>query len=573
MRNRLIFFSLLLPLFLQASAMKSLSCVGDGTFQERDLYDALGLKQPSWYEFWKDKRPKINHRLSISLLESLQNYYKSQGFYHASVEKSEDNTSITFTVKKGAPTIIREINSTLKSPYSELITYEVGDRFNAQTFIEIKKQIKRKLQIEGYCNSHFDAKARVDLEKNIVKIRYTLQKNTPCHFGKVTINAPKDISPKVILSRLNFKEGSLYSSKLIKESYSTISGLEAFDGVQLTKTRKSDIIDLNIDLKSKEKRIRQEIGIGYETNLGPKGIFRWQERNYHGDAKKISFDLKYSKREKYIKNSFFWPAFIPVPYFHDYYLDLKNDFLYSEYDFENFTEKKYADYLHLMKDYRLFSIDMGLGLEKIHIKKTADVCNVSTGNFLLFFPFINLIIDQRDSKIDPRNGIYMSAYFESGLKYLASSTSYSKFIAEARVIKTVNNLTLAAKGKLGLISEFEKSLPESKLFFAGGAFSNRAYGYNRLGASDSMCDEVGAKTLIDTSIEMSYPLYKKIAGALFYDATMISEKSLSFSIDFINAVGVGLRYLTPIGPVKIDFGVDVEKKEQYALHFQIGQSF
>ncbi len=553
--------------------MKYLDCKGDGTFSESELYDALGLKQPSWYEFWKEKRPKINPKLTTSLQESLQNYYKSEGFYHARVLKKEDNNTVFFSVQKGVPSLIKEIKSDLESNYNSLISYKEGDRFNANTFIQIKKEIKKKLLEDGYCNYNFDAKARVDIEKNIVYIRYHLQKNRPCRFGKITIKIPDDISTKVVKSRLNFQEGSFYSSKLINESYSTISGLEAFDGVQISQKRKSDIIDINIDLKKKVKRIRQEIGIGYETNLGPKGIFRWEERNFKGNARKLSFDFKYSQKEKYIKNGYFSPAVFKVPYRDGYYLDLKNEFIYSEYEFENFNEVKYADYLHLLKDYYLFSVDMGLGVEKIRIAKKGDACNVSEGNFLLFFPFLNIIIDTRDSKINPKNGLYLSGYIESGLKYLASSTSYSKFIAEARFIKTVDNFTLAGKVKLGLINEFEKSLPESKLFFAGGAFSNRAYGYNRLGASDSMCDEVGAKTLIDTTLEASHSIYKNIDAALFYDATMISEKSFEFTIDFIHALGFGFRYLTPIGPVKLDFGMNVEDKDQYALHFQIGQSF
>lgn len=573
MRSKLILFSILLPLILSATSIKYLECKGSGTFSESELYDALGLKQPAWYEFWKEKRPKINPKLTTSLLESLENFYKAEGYYHARVEKEEDNTTIFFSVKKGTPALIKEIKSDLENSYNELISYKVGDRFNANTFIGIKKDIKKQLLEDGYCNYNFDAKARVDIEKNIVFIHYHLQKNSPCKFGKITTKTPKDISEKVLRSRLNFREGSPYSSKRINESYSTISGLEAFDGIQLTQERKSDIININIDLKEKSKRIRQEVGIGYETNLGPKGIFRWEERNFLGNARKLAFDLKYSQKEKYIKNTYFSPARLKVPYKEGYYLDLKNEFIYSEYEFENFDEVKYADYIHLLKDYHLFSVDMGLGLEKINIDKKGDACNVSEGNFLLFFPFVNLIIDTRDSKINPKNGLYLSGYFESGLEYLASSTSYSKFIAEARLIKTIQEFTLAAKGKIGLINEFEKSLPESKLFFAGGAFSNRAYGYNRLGASDSMCDEVGAKTLIDTTIEISHPIHKNIDAALFYDATMISEKSFEFTIDFIHAVGLGFRYLTPIGPVKIDFGMNIEDKDQYALHFQIGQSF
>ncbi len=564
---------LLLPLLLYANVMKYVTCESDGGFSQSELYEALGLKQVAWYKFWKDKHPKVNTKLSTSLKETLKNFFKSQGYYHAIVTQKEDNTTIHFSVKKGSPVLISEVKSDLQAPFQSLISYKKGDIFKATTFVEIKQNIKKKLLEEGYCNAIFDAKARIDIEKNIVFIRYHLQKNSPCHFGNIMINAPDNIDKKVIASRLNFHSGSRYSSKLIRESYSTISGLEAFDGVQIAQKRHTDIVNLNIKLKKKAKRIRQEIGVGYETNLGPKGLFRWQERNFHGDAKKLSFDLKYSQKEKFIKNSFFQPAFMYVPYKRGYYLDLKNEFLYSEYQYENFEEKKYADYLHLLKDYALFSVDFGLGLEKITIKKTGEVCNVSEGNFLLFFPFLNMIIDARDSKIDPRNGFYLSFYTESGLKYLASSSSYSKFMLEGRLIKTLNHFTMAAKAKIGLIREFKNSLPESKLFFAGGAFSNRAYGYNRLGASDSMCDEVGAKTLVDTTLEVSHPLYQKIDGALFYDATMISEKSFEFTIDFIHAVGIGLRYHTPIGPIKIDFGMNVEDKSKYALHFQIGQSF
>jgi translocation and assembly module TamA len=553
--------------------MKTLICQPDGSFLESELYDALGLKQPSWYEFWKDKHPKINAKLTASFYESLQNFYKSQGFYHANIQKEETNTTITFRIKKGAVSSIVEIQSDLEPRYNQLITFHKKDRFRATQFIEIKQAIKKKLLEDGYCNANFDAKARVDIEKNIVFLSYHLQKNQQCRFGAIMIKAPDNIAQKVIRSRLNFQEGSTYSSKLIKESYSTISGLEAFDGVQISQKKVTDVVNLNINLKKKAKRIRQEIGVGYETNLGPKGIFRWEERNFKGDARKVSFDLKYSNKEKYIKNAFFWPAFMHLPYKERFYLDLKNEFLYSKYAFENFDEAKLADYLHLLKDYHYFAVDMGLGLEKISIKKTGEICNVSEGNFLLFFPFLNLIIDTRDSKINPKNGLYLSLYLESGLKYIASSTSYSKFIAEARFIQSRHLFTFAAKGKLGLISEFQKYLPESKRFFAGGAFSNRAYGYNRLGARDSMCDEVGGKTLIDTTLEVSHPIYKNIDAALFYDATMISLKSFEFTIDFIHAVGFGFRYHTPIGPVKIDLGVNVEDKNQYALHFQIGQSF
>ena len=145
MAGRLILFMLLLPLFLYANTVKTLICQPDGTFSQSELYEALGLKQPSWYEFWKDKYPKINAKLTTSFYESLQNFYQSQGFYHAKIDKEESNTTITFYIKKGVASSVADIQSDLEARYNQLITFQPGDRFIATRFIEIKQTIKKKL--------------------------------------------------------------------------------------------------------------------------------------------------------------------------------------------------------------------------------------------------------------------------------------------------------------------------------------------------------------------------------------------------------------------------------------------
>jgi translocation and assembly module TamA len=574
LQKKILFISsIFITQILFSDQLKYVEFKNNKTFNDKELYEVLGLQTPSWYEFYKDKRAKTNTKLIDSLQDILTNYYKMEGFYHVDIQKDETNSTVVYEIDSGKGVYISDIKSNLSKKYQKLINQKEGKRFSATKFIDSKANIKKELLLNSYCNYILEAKALVDLEKNSVSLKYNLQKNSPCKFGDISINLPKNVDEKVVRSRLNFKKGSLYSSKKVRDAYSSISGLEAFNSIQIKQDKKSETINLTIDLKRKSKTIRQEIGVGYETNLGPKGIFKWEQRNFQGGARKISFDFKYSKKEQYLKNSFYWPAFMQTPFFNDYYLDLKNDFIFSKYEYDKFDESKIANHTHLLKDYHLFSIDFGLGLERIKIEKTGDICNISDGHFFLLYPFANLMVDTRDSKINPKNGLYMSAYLESGMKFLASDVSYSKFLVEARTIKSWDRLTVALKAKLGFISEFEKQLPESKRFFAGGAFSNRAYGYNRLGATDSSCDDMGGKTLLDTTAEADYWVYKKFGVAAFYDSTMITEKSLDFQIDFNHAIGVGIRYLTPIGPVKIDFGMDVENHDQYALHFQIGQSF
>ena len=571
MKRVLILFLFAVTLF--AGADKKVFFKGNQNLKSDYLYKNLNLTiQKSWYEFYKDDTPKIDKKILKPLKDSLVKLYKSEGFFKVRVDQKIEKKKITFIIDEKEPIMIRDINTTTNLDIKEFLKFKKGDRFVVKKFISIRENLKKHLQDKGYCNYELTTKAFVDLKKYQVDLLYKLDKHKKCIFGKIKIDTPDDIDEKVINSRLLFSSGDSYSSQKIVKSYEKILGLDAFDTLHIKKQVNGNRIDTDITVGKKHTLIRREIGVGYETNYGARTIFRWEHRNFKGDARKLGFDLKYSKNERYIKNTFFNPAFIKVPYFNRYF-DLKNEFLYSFVKYDRFDEKKYVDILHFQKEFDEFSFDLGVDYENIFITKQKEYCEINDGHFVLLSPFVKAILDKRDSKIDPKNGIYISAYWESGLTYLASSTSYSKIFLEGRAIKTLADFTIAVKGKLGLIKEITNSLPESKLFFAGGSFSNRAYGYNKLGAYDGGCDKMGGKTVVDNSLEISHPLTNKVSFALFWDATMISAKEYFFDLDFVHSVGFGFRYKTLIGPVKLDFGRDVKDSSIYAIHFQIGQSF
>ena len=571
--------SLLILVFLSLSLvakepLKKVIFVGNHKLTQKFLEENLNIVvEKSWYEFYKDATPKINKNIIKPLTNSLITLYKSQGFYKVRVDVVQSDTNITFNIQENNPLLVSDINSSLANEYKKLQTFKIGDRFIVDKFLNIRKSLRKKLSNDGYCNADLRTKAYIDLKKYSCKLLYKVVKNKKCKFGKTTIQTSKDIPQKVILSRLYFRRGDDYSSKKILKSYETILGLDVFDIINIKQKNHGDRIDINIKTNKKQTMIKRLVGVGYETKYGPKIMFGWEQRNFKGGARKLSFKTKYSKKEQYFKNTFFFPAFIKEPIW-GRYIDFKNDFIISKTSYEKFDEKKISDRLHFLKDIEFISMDAGVSFEKIKIyKKDKSACNIKDGFYTLLSPYIKAIIDSRDSKIDAKNGIYLSGYFESGLTYLASSTSYSKLILEGRAIKTLAGFTIAGKAKTGFIKEFQKSLPESKLFFAGGAFSNRAYGYNVLGAFDSGCSDMGAKTLVDNSLEISHHLWKKLSWALFWDATMLSIKEQDFSLDFIHSYGFGLRYNTAIGPVKLDYGVNSKDISIYTIHFQIGQSF
>ena len=182
----------------------------------------------------------------------------------------------------------------------------------------------------------------------------------------------------------------------------------------------------------------------------------------------------------------------------------------------------------------------------------------------------------RNSKLNPTSGYYIHAYGELGLSDAEDGSVYYKTLLEGRFIHSFGNLTLAAVGIVGVVDEeSEKSLPESKYFFAGGSFSNRAYGFRELGVILSPTEDSinGASTWANLSLEADYPVWGDLYGAVFTDNTMLTDTAYDFKGEVITSAGVGVRYMTPIGPFKLDVGMNVADPSQYGISFQIGQSF
>jgi len=137
---------------------------------------------------------------------------------------------------------------------------------------------------------------------------------------------------------------------------------------------------------------------------------------------------------------------------------------------------------------------------------------------------------------------------------------------------------MAIVGKMGSISMSDDSyggIPESKKFFGGGAYSNRAYGFRELGIITSPTEYLtwGAMSMANLSLEFDYPVWGDLSAAVFTDNTMLTAESYDFSGEIITSAGVGVRYMTPVGPFKLDVGMNVSDPSQYGISFQIGQSF
>jgi outer membrane protein assembly factor BamA len=551
-----------------------LQITGVEHLDKADIAKSLGVKENSLFNFWSSEKD-LPQEFVENLDTTLKGYLESKGYFDAKFTIHRTDDRIIIDIKEGQPVRVTKIVIESDIDISKFISWKEGDIFAAERFENIKDKIATKLLQDGYCKADLSTKAYVDLLKHSAKLEYRIKKGVVCHFEKPTIeHKPDDITEDVILSRVKYHEGERFDIRKIEESYNSLNSLGVFGNIQIKDNvlENRNSVETKIFLDKKEKLRRYMISLGYATDLGMRAKGSWEKRDFLGNAKKIKFVTELSKKYQTFDATLFVPAFFTMDsIYSDLYVvfgalkEVKSAYKERKLFLKSYIETHYSD----------FSLKKGIGLELLNIDLYEDEESKIGGRFNILFPYFELNYDNRDSKIDPKNGFYANLYGEFGVANRADAVSYLKYLLELRAIKSYDDLTLSAVAKMGVIHELTGHLPASKLFYGGGLFSNRAYSKDRIGyiTSATTFSALGGKTFLNLQLEANYKLYKKLYGALFFDTTFNSKKEYNFNGSRINTVGFGLRYKTPIGPVKVDVGFNTHKRKDYAISIMLGQSF
>jgi outer membrane protein assembly factor BamA len=207
-----------------------------------------------------------------------------------------------------------------------------------------------------------------------------------------------------------------------------------------------------------------------------------------------------------------------------------------------------------------------------------------------------LVQDTRDKPLDAHHGVFSTLNLGVTPSAFGSSANFAKLFGQYAYYKPIHSVVFANSIRLGLAKSFANSfVPTSQLFFSGGGTSLRGFPINEAGPQRLVpfCDvlqeqsscvnvtvPVGGRQLFILNSEARFPLglMKALGGVLFYDGGNVNSaiSFRSFADNYTNTIGVGLRYATPIGPVRIDLGKNVNpvtgiKSTQY--YITLGQAF
>jgi outer membrane protein assembly complex protein YaeT len=593
--------------------VRRITFTGNTQFSSRTLIGTMATKPRPFLQFWKRGDPYNPPTLDEDLLR-IRKYYFDRGFLETSArveqvqEDPEANSvSITIAIDEGPATLVGEVRLTGTipaelSPAEALIAalpLTAGQRLNKAEFDQSRALLLTRLHDATYARAHVIPNTTVDWQTHLAEVTFELRPGDRTTFGEITIEGEHLVKERAIRRQLLIRQGDPYQAKLLDESVDAVFGLGMFQAVTprvLNPDEQGAPLDVAIDVRERKLRSIQ-LGFGFSTVEQFRGEAQWTHRNLWGGAEQLSFSGKASSIQQAAEARFFLPYFLArrtsfaqtafarnQPRLDQDPLSLGGGTLFGIEDTTpSYSEFSLGTESRVRRQFtRRLSGSGGIEFSR-HVFSDVDPDLIGTGvaeNNTLFVPFGELRWDATDNPLNPTRGVMLRGELDLSTSALISTVSFFKLLHEARHYYPLREkLILASRFTIGGIKPYADSetVPSNVRFFAGGPGSIRGYAPNRVGPLDSQGRPIGGDSLLVGSVELRFPISGDLGGVVFVDAGNVYSASPGYDLsDLRVGVGPGIRYNTPVGPFRLDFGVAVNPRagDPFGrLDFSIGQAF
>ena len=189
-------------------------------------------------------------------------------------------------------------------------------------------------------------------------------------------------------------------------------------------------------------------------------------------------------------------------------------------------------------------------------------------------------IDESDDLLDPRSGWRLDGSVEPSVSFGGATSQLVRLTGQARhylPLRETGRIVFASRLHLGtVLGASLADLPSDKRFFAGGGGSVRGFAYQSIGPRTPDGSPLGGRSLVETSAELRWRVRDQIGVVAFVDAGAVSDNA-DFSFDSLRSgAGLGARYITTAGPIRLDVGVPLDRTrfdDPFQIYISIGQAF
>ncbi|WOD13815.1 outer membrane protein assembly factor BamA [Paraburkholderia kirstenboschensis] len=588
-----------------SAKIRQINFIGNKAFSTGTLRDEMQLSTPNWFSWYTKNDLYAKDKLTGDL-ENVRSYYLNRGYLEFNIESTQVSITpdkkdmyLTVTLHEGEPYTISSIklagNLLDREPeLAKLIKIKPGDRFSAEKLQATTKAIVDKLGEYGYAFATVNAQPQIDQSNHKVDLTLQVDPSRRVYVRRINVVGNTRTRDEVVRREMRQMESSWFDSNRLALSKDRINRLGYFTDVDVTTVPVQGGQDqVDIDVKVTEKPTGSiSLGLGYGSGEGPIISAGVSQDNVFGSGTSLALNVNTSTTNRTLTVTQVDPYFTidGIKRITDVYYRTTEPLYYStDSSFRIITAG--ADLKFGVPFSESDMVYFGLGFEQNRLDIDANTPQ-SYKDYVTQFGRVSNNVpltagwsrDDRDSVLVPSRGYYTQANAEYGTPL--GDTPYYKADLQAQYYYSfargfVLGLNLQGGYGNGLNG---KPYPIFKNYYAGGIGSVRGYEPSSLGPRDATTnDPIGGSKMVVGNIELTVPLpgsgYDRTLRVFtFLDGGNVwgSEGSSIGANGLRYGYGLGLAWISPIGPLKLSLGFPLVKHagDQYQkFQFQIGTSF
>lgn len=381
-------------------------------------------------------------------------------------------------------------------------------------------------------------------------------------FGKVRYQSKK-LDQGLVERYQNFSEGEYFDTSTLNTFQQALVGSQYFDDVNLHQNRHPDTKTIDLDLVLEERKRRNYgIGVGFTTDAGPHISTKYENRYLNAKGHRFEANGKVSTIGGELSAAYSVPLADPTKE----WLTFSGTYKQENTDTSDSTTYRLgARMTTALRDSWLQTLSLDIEQEDFDVAGTK-------GSTTPLVAGIGWERVQKDNPMRIRNGSQMKLELLGAPVDFGEGTAFAQAKASAYWIASLGERSrLLLRGDLGgTLTDDYSRLGASHRFFAGGDRSVRGYDYQSLGPKNSRGKVIGGTALVVGSVEFEQSLTKDWAIAAFVD----SGNAFYDKLDTLySGAGLGLRWFSPLGPVKVDVAQPLTTNDGLRLHIGIGPEF
>lgn len=509
-------------------------------------------------------------------VERIKDVYYNEGYIKVAVgtprvqlTQDKKGMNITIPLSEGDQFKVSSIEITGNKVFKEeelkkLLKVSPNRVFSKEVLTKDIAALTDKYANNGYALVTIVPDLIPDEQKKETKVVYQISEGDKYRIGRIEISGNTKTRDKVIRREIRLDEGDTFDASKLKRSYERINNLQFFENVDIAPKPKPEekLVDLDVTVKEKPTGFLS-VGGGYSSVDKLVAMVDITQGNLFGKGQYIKLRGELGGKSSFYELSFRDPWFLDKP------LSFGASIYKTEREYANFDRKATGFEVSLGKSFwEYWSGSVAYNFERATVfnidENASQTIKEQEGTRTTSSVSFALAKDTRDNYLDPLRGSRNAGYLT--FAGLGGTNAFIKMLYDSSwYFPMFDVTTIHLRGRLGYSTGlFGKSLPLYERYYVGGIYTVRGLGYGEAGPKDKSNDEpIGGEKQLVLNAEYIFPIVSeyKFKGLVFFDAGRAYDRGETFGTDLRYTTGVGIRWISPMGPIRIEWGYNLSKKE------------